>query len=41
MIIMTSNLSTEEFFRQALGFRTDGRDEDVDEERLKDSVNEA
>jgi len=36
---MTSNLSTEEFCRQALGFRTDGRDEDVDEERLKDSVN--
>ena len=41
VIIMTSNLGTEGFRRQAFGFRTDGRDEDVDEDRLKDSVNEA
>ena len=41
VIIMTSNLGTEELRRQPFGFRTDGRDEDVDEQRLRDSVNDA
>ena len=41
VIIMTSNLGTEGLRRQSFGFRTDGRDEDVDEERLKESVNDA
>ena len=41
VIIMTSNLGTESLRRQPFGFRTDGRDEDVDEQRLRDSVNDA
>lgn len=43
VIIMTSNLGTEGIRRQAFGFRTDGRyqDQDVDEERLRESVNDA
>ena len=41
VIIMTSNLGTEGLRRQAFGFRTNGRDQDVDEERMKESVNDA
>ncbi len=41
VIIMTSNLGTEGLRRQPFGFRTDGRDEGVDEERMKESVNDA
>ncbi len=41
VIIMTSNLGTEGLRRQSFGFRTDGRDQDVDEARLKESVNDA
>ena len=41
VIIMTSNLGTEALRRQPFGFRTDGREEDVDEQRLSDSVNDA
>ena len=41
VIIMTSNLGTEALRRQPFGFRTDGREEDVDEQRLRDSVNDA
>ena len=41
VVIMTSNLGTEAVRRQPFGFRTDGRDQDVDEQRLRDSVNDA
>ena len=41
VIIMTSNLGTEDLRRQPFGFRTDGRDHGVDEQRLRDSVNAA
>ena len=41
VIIMTSNLGTADFTRQPTGFRTDGRGQGVDEQRLQDSVNEA
>ena len=41
VIIMTSNLGTEGVRRQPLGFRTDGREQDVDEQRLRESVNDA
>ena len=41
VIIMTSNLGTEALRRQPFGFRTDGREEDLDEQRLRDSVNDA
>ena len=45
VIIMTSNLGTGEIARQPFGFRTDGRDKGpdkgIDEQRLRDSVNEA
>jgi ATP-dependent Clp protease ATP-binding subunit ClpC len=41
VIIMTSNLGTEALRRQPFGFRTDGREHDVDEQRLRDSVNAA
>ncbi|MEK7806382.1 MAG: AAA family ATPase, partial [Chloroflexota bacterium] len=41
VIIMTSNLGTEALRRQPFGFRTDGRERDVDEQRLRDSVNTA
>ena len=38
VIIMTSNLGAEALQRQPFGFRTDGKDPDVDEQRLRDSV---
>ena len=41
VIIMTSNLGTEALRRQSFGFRTNGRDQGDDEQRLKDSVNDA
>ena len=41
VIIMTSNLGTEELRRQPFGFRTDGRKGDMDEQGLRDSVNES
>ena len=41
VIIMTSNLGTEALRRQPFGFRTDGRDQDLDEQGLRDSVNDA
>jgi ATP-dependent Clp protease ATP-binding subunit ClpC len=41
VIIMTSNLGTEALRRQPFGFQTDGREADVDEKRLRDSVNDA
>ena len=41
VIIMTSNLGTEGIRRQPFGFRTDGQDQGVDEQRLRDSVNDA
>jgi ATP-dependent Clp protease ATP-binding subunit ClpC len=41
VIIMTSNLGTEELRRQPFGFRTDGRDHGMDEQRLRDLVNDA
>jgi ATP-dependent Clp protease ATP-binding subunit ClpC len=41
VIVMTSNLGTEALRRQPFGFRTDGRERDVDEQRLRDSVNAA
>ena len=40
VVIMTSNLGTEEFRQQPFGFRTDGRDQ-LDMEKLRDSVNQA
>jgi ATP-dependent Clp protease ATP-binding subunit ClpA len=41
VVIMTSNLGTEGLRRQPFGFRTDGRGGDVDEEKLRGSVNDA
>ena len=45
VIIMTSNLGTGDIARQPFGFRTEGRekaaDSGIDEQRLRDSVNEA
>ena len=41
VIIMTSNLGTEGFRRQPFGFRADGLDRASDEQRLRDSVNDA
>ncbi|MCI0878597.1 MAG: AAA family ATPase [Chloroflexi bacterium] len=41
VIIMTSNLGNEELRRQPFGFRTDGREGNLDEQRLRDSVNES
>jgi len=41
VIIMTSNLGNEELRRQPFGFRTDGRAGNLDEQRLRDSVNES
>ena len=41
LIIMTSNLGTEALRRQPFGFRTDGKEQDADEQRLRDSVNDA
>ena len=41
VIIMTSNLGTEDMRRQPFGFRTDGRDSTSEEQRFQDSVNEA
>jgi ATP-dependent Clp protease ATP-binding subunit ClpC len=38
---MTSNLGTEGLRRQPFGFRTDGQEGDVNEQRLRDSVNDA
>ena len=40
VVIMTSNLGTGELGRQPFGFRRDGKDV-VDEQRLRDSVNDA
>ncbi|MCI0786998.1 MAG: AAA family ATPase [Chloroflexi bacterium] len=41
VIIMTSNLGNEELRRQPFGFRTDDRAGNLDEQRLRDSVNES
>ena len=41
VIIMTSNLGTRDLTRQPTGFRTDGREPSLDEQRMGDSVNEA
>jgi ATP-dependent Clp protease ATP-binding subunit ClpC len=41
VIIMTSNLGTGEFGRQAFGFRTDGRERELDQERLRNTVQDA
>ena len=41
VVIMTSNLGTEGLRRQPFGFRTDGRNGDVDEKNLRGSVNDA
>lgn len=41
VVIMTSNLGTGELQRQPFGFRTDGREGGMDEERLRSSVNDA
>ena len=41
VIIMTSNLGTRDLTRQPTGFRTDGREPSLDEQRMRDSVNEA
>ena len=41
VIIMTSNLGTRDLTRRAPGFRTDGREQSLDEQRMRDSVNEA
>ena len=41
VVIMTSNLGTEGFRRQPFGFRADGPARTSDEQRLRDSVNEA
>jgi ATP-dependent Clp protease ATP-binding subunit ClpB len=38
---MTSNLGTGDLQRQPFGFRTDGRDRQAEEERLRTSVNDA
>ena len=41
VIIMTSNLGTEVLRRQPFGFRADGREDGLDSQRLRDSVNDA
>ncbi|MFQ6027046.1 MAG: ATP-dependent Clp protease ATP-binding subunit [Dehalococcoidia bacterium] len=41
VVIMTSNLGTGDIQRQPFGFRTDGREDGLDEQRLRDSVNDA
>jgi ATP-dependent Clp protease ATP-binding subunit ClpC len=41
VVIMTSNLGTGDLQRQPFGFRTDGRDQMADQERLRNSVNDA
>ena len=41
VVIMTSNLGTADIQRQPFGFRTDGRESGIDEERLRSSVNDA
>ena len=41
VIIMTSNLGTEVSRRQPFGFRADGRQDGLDSQRLRDSVNDA
>tara|TARA_B100000949_G_scaffold41205_1_gene34895 strand:- start:5655 stop:8105 length:2451 start_codon:yes stop_codon:yes gene_type:complete len=41
VIIMTSNLGIENLRRQSFGFRTDGQEKATDDQRLKDSVEEA
>ena len=41
VIIMTSNLGTEVLRRQPFGFRADGRENGLDSQRLRDSVNDA
>ncbi len=41
VIIMTSNLGTEGLQRQRFGFRLDGRGDDGDRQRVRDSVNDA
>ena len=41
VIIMTSNLGTGDLDRQPFGFRSEGRDNGGDQERLRNSVNEA
>ena len=41
VIIMTSNLGTGEISRQPFGFRTDGQEKGMDEQRLRSSVQEA
>ena len=41
VIIMTSNLGIENLRRQPFGFRTDGQEKATEDQRLKDSVNDA
>jgi ATP-dependent Clp protease ATP-binding subunit ClpC len=41
VVIMTSNLGTGDLDRQPFGFRSEGRDNRGDQERLRNSVNEA
>jgi ATP-dependent Clp protease ATP-binding subunit ClpC len=41
VVIMTSNLGTADLQRQPFGFRTEGRDQQAEEERLRTSVNDA
>jgi ATP-dependent Clp protease ATP-binding subunit ClpA len=41
VVIMTSNLGTGDIQRQPFGFRTDGREAGLDQQRLRDSVNDA
>ena len=41
VVIMTSNLGTGELGRQPFGFRSDGREEALEEQKLRDSVNDA
>jgi ATP-dependent Clp protease ATP-binding subunit ClpC len=41
VVIMTSNLGTGELQRQPFGFRTEGRDQQAEDERLRTAVNDA
>ena len=41
VIIMTSNLGTRDMTRQPTGFRTEDREPSLDEQRMRDAVNEA
>ena len=41
VIIMTSNLGTRDLTRQPTGFKTDDRVQSLDEQRMRDSVNDA